>query len=504
MFNARSCGILLHPTSLPGPGGIGSFGSDARRFVDLLAQGGITLWQMLPLTPPACGDSPYSSLSVFAGNPLLIDLDRLAEEGDLAPEPYGYSAGTVSGDPVDYATVARHKLDVLGRAAKRFMSSGRNVRMESFWHFCDTSPWLHDYALFMSLKNKFQGVSWHKWPASAARLDHAAYERFSVELGEEIGVQKYIQWQFYVQWQELRGYANSRGVRIIGDIPIFVAYDSVDVWRNRHLFLLDAKGKPTVVAGVPPDYFSSNGQLWGNPLYNWKRLEQEGYSWWVDRIRHSLSLFDGIRIDHFRGFESAWHVPASHKTARNGMWFKGPGRQLFDVLRHHLGALPIIAEDLGVITPEVIELKQQCGFPGMKILQFAFDSGVDNPYLPHNYDRNCVVYTGTHDNDTTCGWFESLTTDQRRQVCEYLGCGEGAVVEGMFRQAMISVADTAIFPMQDVLGLGSCGRMNTPGVAFGNWSWRFDWQMINRQAWMQFTSMIKLYGRVGQLVPKSS
>lgn len=493
MFRQRSCGILLHPTSLPGAGGIGTFNSDARCFVDLLSGLGCSLWQVLPLTPPAYGNSPYSSLSAFAGNPLLIDLDQLVEEGDLDGK---LNLTVVDSGSVDFTRLHEDKIALLRLAARRFLEGEVSWRKEQFWHFCDTTPWLHDYALFMALKHHYKGSCWQRWPA-AAQLKSGSYERLSVEYGPEIGVQKYIQWQFYRQWDALRSYANQKGVRIIGDIPIFVAYDSADVWCNPSMFLLDGKGRPTEVAGVPPDYFSVNGQLWGNPLYNWDVVERDGYRWWVERIRHSLRLFDGIRIDHFRGFEAAWQVPATHRTARHGRWVKGPGSRLFDALKAELGELPIMAEDLGVITPEVGALRDHYSFPGMNILQFAFDSGPDNPYLPHNHSRHSVVYTGTHDNNTTQGWIEGLASTQKESVCSYAGCHEDELLEGVVRLAMMSVADTAILPFQDLLRLGTEARMNLPGIAAGNWRWRFQQDMLEGVDLKGFYQTVHRYGRVG-------
>ncbi len=492
MLNRRSCGVLLHPTSLPGAGGIGTLGDDARRFIDLLAGMGMSLWQVLPLAPPACGNSPYSAFSAFAGNPLLIDLEQLVREGDL---PEASCPGCFPEERVDFDAVTRFKLDALRRAAAAFFAAGRSSRMEEFWHFCDTTSWLHDYALFMALKQRYKGKSWHRWPTEVALMTPGMYETASQELGPEIGAQKYVQWQFRRQWQGLHDYAAGHGIAVIGDLPIFVAYDSADVWRNRGIFLLDPAGKPTAVAGVPPDYFSRTGQLWGNPLYDWDALEQQGFVWWIERFRQMFSLFDCVRIDHFRGFEAAWQVPAKERTAVRGTWVKGPASHFFDVVHAALGRLPIIAEDLGVITPEVEALRDQCGYPGMKILQFAFDSGPTNPYLPHNHVKNCVVYTGTHDNDTTLGWYDSLTPDRRRSVNDYLGAREGDIVTDMLRAAFMSVADTAIIPFQDLLGLAGEARMNVPGTAEGNWSWRFSWGMVGRHLGAPLAEMLHRYGR---------
>lgn len=492
MLNKRGCGVLLHPTSLPGPGGIGSLGADARRFVDLLAAMGMSYWQVLPLTPPACGNSPYSAFSAFAGNPLLIDLDQIACEGDLSA--IRHKDGS-NGAFVDFEAVSATKMRLLRAAGTKFVANDAAPCKQEFWDFCNTTPWLHNYALFMALKRRYKGRSWEKWPADLALLTPESYEKASVELGSEIGVQKYIQWRFFEQWRALRTYAAGKGIEIIGDIPIFVGYDSADVWSHRELFLLDSKGKPTVVAGVPPDYFSATGQLWGNPLYDWEMMERQGYAWWIERFQSLFGLFDIIRVDHFRGFEAAWHVPAKEKTAINGTWIKAPGSHLFDALSASLGSLPVIAEDLGVITPEVEELRDRYDFPGMKIVQFAFDSGPANPYLPHNHQKNSVVYTGTHDNDTTVGWYHSLSDTQRSRVSHYVGSKGNFTVERLLRTVFMSVADTAIIPLQDLMRLGSEARMNVPGTAFGNWGWRFTWDMVARDLAADVRDQIECYGR---------
>lgn len=492
MQRGRSCGVLLHPTSLPGAEGCGTLGESARHFIDLLAGMGMSWWQVLPLNPPSCGNSPYSAFSACAGNPLLIDLDTLMHEGDLPSHNIGKGSAS---DRIDFGSLIPAKQTLLHRAAEAFFAGGRSERMEDFWHFCDTTPWLHDYALFMSLKQRYKGKSWHQWPASVALPSTAVYEKASVELGPEIGVQKYLQWQFFRQWGRLRSYAAAQGVSVIGDIPIFVAFDSVDVWRNRELFLLDEHGRPTVVAGVPPDYFSATGQLWGNPLYDWNALERRGYDWWISRFRCMFSQFDSIRVDHFRGFEAAWHVPAGHKNAVKGAWVPGPGRRLFDAVFAALGHLPIIAEDLGVITPEVESLRDQYAFPGMRILQFAFGSGPGNAYLPHNHIRNCVVYTGTHDNDTTAGWYRGLDSRERRAVDDYLGREGKEPARDLVRAALMSVADTVILPFQDLLSLPSSARMNVPGRADGNWEWRFEWGMADRGLKEDTRCLLELYGR---------
>lgn len=497
MLNKRGSGVLLHPTSLPGAGGVGSLGADARRFIDLLSAMKMSYWQVLPLTPPACGNSPYSAFSAFAGNPLLIDLEQIAEEGDLSP---GFHAGAFPENRVDFDAVSKTKLQFLQQAGTAFLKQGATPRMLQFWHFCDTTPWLHNFALFMAIKQISKNTPWNKWGKGTALLTPEAYEKISVELGPEIGIQKYLQWQFFKQWRSLKEYSNSRGIAIIGDLPIFVAYDSADVWSRRELFLLDPKGKPTAVAGVPPDYFSKTGQLWGNPLYDWAEIGRQGYSWWIDRFRSMFELFDIVRIDHFRGFEAAWHVPVSHKTAQHGQWIKGPGADLFDAVLSSLGSLQIIAEDLGVITGEVEALRDRYNFPGMKILQFAFDSGPSNPYLPHNHVKNGVVYTGTHDNDTSPGWCNSLSSAQHRRVKDYLGGGDKSCAEELVRSALMSVADTAILPFQDLLGLGSEARMNIPGQAFGNWDWRFSWDMLPHDLEDRIGALVERYGRSNKAV----
>lgn len=491
MHSKRGCGILLHPTSLPGEEPIGTLGLEAFKFIDTLYDLGVSWWQMLPLNPPSCCNSPYAAFSAFAGNPLLVDLATLVAEGDLPHQSYTIT----SHGRVDFELCAAYKDEALHQAAARFFAAGHSERMESFWHFCDTTPWLHQYALFMALQKKYRGKPWWNWPKQVALITPKMSEKVSLECGTEIGAQKYIQWQFYRQWSNIKEYATARGIGLIGDIPIFVARNSADVWCNRSLFLLDEAGKPTVVAGVPPDYFSKTGQLWGNPLYDWGVLEQRGYDWWRERFRWMCSQFDTVRVDHFRGFEAAWHVPASHKTAAKGEWSAGPGARLFETLQSELGLLPLIAEDLGVITPEVEALRDNFNFPGMKILQFAFNSGPDNPYLPHNHCRRSVVYIGTHDNDTAAGWYAGLTEQEQQGVNGYLGDISGDPVLGLLRATCMSVADLAVVSLQDVLELGAEGRMNIPGEAFGNWEWRFTREMLSADKLTRFRELLMLYGR---------
>ena len=493
MVDKRVCGVLVHPTSLPGKEGIGTFGKDAIRFLELLSSLGVSAWQVLPFTPPACGNSPYSAFSAFAGNPLLVDLEQLIEEGDL---PHDMDFPQFTGDYCDFEAVTIFKTEALDTAANNFFNGSAGQRLNEFWNFCNTSAWLHNYALFMSLKKKYHGKAWSHWPADVAKYTTEAYEKYSIQLGPEIGRQKYIQWQFNRQWQRIKSIATGLNIKIIGDIPLFVAYDSADVWCNRDYFLLDLNGKPTSVAGVPPDYFSKTGQLWGNPLYNWNKLKENGYDWWLQRLSHSYTLFDIVRIDHFRGMEAAWHVPSHHKTAQKGTWVKGPGRDFFDVIRSCLGKLPIIAEDLGVVTDEVESLLEYCGFPGMKILQFAFDSGPDNKYLPHNHIKNCVVYTGTHDNNTTRGWVDGLTASETVEVMAYLGCQQDQLVRELVHTALKSVADTVVIPLQDILELPEAARMNGPGAAYGNWMWRFSWDQISAEFCHDFNKALYRFGRL--------
>lgn len=493
MLNKRGCGILLHPTSLPGPGGIGTLGVDARRFIDLLAAMGMSYWQVLPLSPPACGNSPYSGLTAFGGNPLLIDLAELVREGDLPPVRGG---GHDHKGRVDFAAVAITKMALLDQAGVAFSAQQESSRTLEFQHFCVTNPWLHDFALFMALKRNYNGTSWNQWPGEASHPTPELRRRLSEELAAEIAVQKYLQWQFARQWQALRRYANARGIAIIGDIPIFVAYDSAEVWSHRELFLLDGRGRPTVVAGVPPDYFSATGQLWGNPHYDWEVMEQSGFFWWIERFRSMFELFDIVRIDHFRGFEAAWRVAVKEKTAEKGHWIPGPGEKLFDVIEATLGHLPIIAEDLGVITPAVLALRDRYNFPGMKILQFAFDSEPIN--LPHYHVKNGVVYTGTHDNDTSQGWYDSLPEGKRQAMHEYLGCAKDDGAGNLTRTALMSVADTAILPFQDLLKLGSEARMNIPGTPFNNWEWRFTWEMLPPDLAITVHRQVQRYDRLNK------
>jgi len=488
----RKSGILLHPTSLPGSGGIGSFGAEARSFIDFLVAAGQSLWQVLPLGPTGHGNSPYSCYSAFAGNPLLINCELLAEEGDLSVEECADQEGNRM---VDYPRVERRKSRLLRKAADTFLARGDARLKDEFLQFRQATPWLQDFALFMALKEHFGGQCWNDWPADIRdRSSHALID-YAVRLAHEIDIHCYFQWQFFRQWRRIKGYANERGVAIIGDIPIFVAFDSAEVWANPTLFKLNKEGRPTVVAGVPPDYFSPTGQLWGNPHYDWEALARTGYAWKIERMRSSLELYDIIRIDHFRGFAASWEVPAGDATAVKGRWVEGPRAALFEALHTALGKVPIIAEDLGIITPDVEELRDMFGFPGMKILHFAFDSGPSNPYLPHNHVPKSVVYTGTHDNDTTAGWFSKLPEPEQKQVRHYLHYHGSDMVWELIRTALASVAEMAIIPLQDVLSLGSDCRMNMPGTVGRNWSWRFAEGDLTGSHAARLFELTELYGR---------
>ncbi len=496
MIFPRSSGILLHPTSLPGRYGIGDLGEMAFRVVDFLAATGQTLWQVLPLGPTSYGDSPYQALSAFAGNPLLISFDKLMSAGWLTPEDLA-NVPQFSPYLVEYGPVINYHNHLLNLAYQRFEANGSPEQKGQFsdWQSRNVG-WLDDFVTFMALKDANGGKPWVEWPEGEALREPDAMAAARQTHVRRIAEHTFRQWLFGMQWQELKAYAGSKGVRLVGDIPIFVAHDSSDVWANRDLFSLDEKGYPTFIAGVPPDYFSATGQRWGNPLYRWDVMASNGYQWWSRRFQAALALVDIIRIDHFRGFEAYWEVPASEETAINGRWVEGPGAHFFDTVRQALGELPIIAEDLGVITPGVEALRDSYGLPGMKVLQFAFtETCEDTPYLPHNYVINCVVYTGTHDNNTTLGWWQEASPELRHCVKRYIGHISGKPHWDLIRLAMMSVAHTAIFPLQDIFGFGSDTRMNMPGIGSGNWAWRFTPEWLESQGRDRLASLTKLYGR---------
>lgn len=481
----RGAGVLLHPTSLPGPYGVGDLGQEARNFVDMLVEAGQSVWQILPLGPVGAGNSPYAARSVFAGNPTLIALDPLVEEGLLDRRELD-GCPAFSPDRIHFAAVTEWREPLLRKACQRFLSSGRAGELDDF---AARTPWLADYALYTAMRRGYE-TSWDNWPQPFAQMRHAAIAEARRDYAAEVRYQEFLQWCFDRQWYDLRGYANSRGVGIFGDVPIFPDHDSADVWSNRHLFKLDASGRPERVAGVPPDAFSAAGQHWGNPLYRWDVLAAQNYSWWVERLRADFSRLDLLRIDHFRGFYAAWEIPAGDQTAERGEWVSGPGDDFFAAIRASLGDPPIVVEDLGVITRAVRALRDSLGYPGMAVLQFAFADDARNPYLPHNHRQNLVVYTGTHDNDTTLGWFCSLGDWERDAVLRYLARDGSDIVSDLIRLAYSSVAKLAIVPMQDILNLGSEARLNVPGTATDNWNWRFRWDQVNdgRLRWLRETA----------------
>lgn len=498
MAFSRSSGILLHPTSHPGRYGIGELGREAYQFIDFLAQSGQKLWQILPLGPTGYGNSPYMSFSAIAGNHLLISLDILREknllsDADLEDIP------DFPLDQVDFDKLIAWKIPLLRKAASNFVKGSDTILYKQFAGFCaGNADWLEDYALFMALSHAYPGKVWMEWPTEIRERHWGALETPKQELQEEIFLHKFLQFEFFEQWLALKRYANSLGIEIIGDIPIYVSHNSADVWANPQVFRLDPQtGNPLEVAGVPPDYFSETGQLWGNPLYNWDYLKNTGFDWWVRRLKAVLSLVDIIRIDHFRGLEAYWAVAFGQENAINGRWLKAPGYDLFNTIGARLGKLPIIAEDLGDIDQAVLDFRDHFAFPGMKILHFAFGGDAGNPYLPFNVERNCVIYTGTHDNNTTVGWFQDNANDyEKARLYQYLGAPSGqGVAWDLIRLAYSSVANQAIVPLQDVLGLGSDARMNTPSVAEGNWSWRYRQEALTGEYSERLRDLVNLFGR---------
>lgn len=493
-LNQRSSGVLLHITSLPGPHGVGDLGPEAFHFVDWLVTAGQTLWQILPTTPIGPGDSPYQSVSAFAGSPLMVALEPLVAKGWLAPPEL--PEGGFGTERVDFASVAPWRILQLRAASENFFGRAASADSVAFSSWCSTqSHWLDDYVMFMALENSHAGAAWWHWPQPHRDREPAALAQARRELAVEIRFWQFVQWCFDTQWAALKAYANERGVNIMGDLPIFIAHHSADCWARPDLYELDDNFQPSVVAGVPPDAFSVDGQRWGNPLYRWDRMAAEDYAWWIARIRRALAQADAFRIDHFRGFAAYWEVPATSPTAVDGRWMPGPGKLFFDAVARALGALPIVAEDLGVITPDVVALRDGCGFPGMKILQFAFGDDATNPYLPHLHSPASVVYSGTHDNDTARGWWELATPVEREFAATYLAADGANVHWAMIRAASNSVANTAIAPMQDVLGLDGSHRMNLPGTPTGNWSWRFDWSMVGPEPARRLGQLTAASGR---------
>lgn len=491
----RSSGILLHPTSLPGRYGIGDLGPEAYHFVDFLQESAQSIWQVLPLGPTGYGDSPYQCFSAFAGQPLLISPELLVQQGHLTSTDVE-NVPNWPAAKVDYGAVIAFKTQLLHQAFHTFQQRTDSQEKGEFGAFCLAQrAWLDDYALFMALKDQHQGAVWSTWERELITRQPVALTHWNEALSDAVTYVKYVQWQFFRQWFALKHYAGERRIRIVGDIPIFVAHDSADVWANPQLFYLDESGNPLVVAGVPPDYFSRTGQLWGNPLYRWDRMAEAGFAWWIERFRATLKLVDIVRLDHFRGFEAYWEVPGQAKTAEHGQWVKGPGAALFEAVEQALGQLPIIAEDLGLITPPVRELRDRFGFPGMRIFQFGFASDADDPFLPHNYIPNCVVYTGSHDNDTVLGWFRTCPSQEREAALAYLGTDGHDISWDFARWLLASVADTAVAPMQELLSLGSEARMNYPSRLGENWSWRMLPGALAPELRQHLRALTVAYGR---------
>jgi 4-alpha-glucanotransferase len=493
ILNRRSSGIVLHPTSLPGPHGSGDFGPSAYHFVEWLKAAGQSLWQTLPLGPIGPGNSPYMGSSAFAGNPLLVAFEPMVEKGWLQ----GSSLSNESDrHRIDFSHLVPWRMNKLREAFRGMNALAQSSDSEALKAWAKReADWVEDYALFMALDKAYSPKLWPEWPASIARRDKAALADARKTHAEEIRFWLFVQWQFDEQWASLKAYAHERGVAFVGDLPIFVAHHSADCWSRPDLYDLDAKGEPRVIAGVPPDFFSETGQRWGNPLYNWAAMKKDKYAWWTARIRRQLALADIIRIDHFRGFSAYWEIPASEPNAIKGSWKPGPGADLFDTISEALGSLPVIAEDLGVITEDVVALRLHAGLPGMRILQFAFDGDAGHPFLPHNFERETVVYSGTHDNDTVKGWWNSTTERERSFAAEYLGISHAdAAPWAMISACAHSVANIALYPLQDVLGLDDHHRMNIPGTT-GCWTWRFDWSWFPSEMTARLARLVAATGR---------
>ena len=496
----RRSGVLLHPTSLPGRFGLGDLGDAAYAFVDFLAEARQSYWQVLPMSPTGYADSPYQGLSVFAGNPMLISPDHLLTEGHLTGADLA-QAPPFPNDHIDFGWVIPYKMALLDRAYERFSHNASDDQRAAFAHFCAAqSSWLDDVALFMALKEHYALRPWHEWDSAIARRQPEALEHWRSHLAARIGSQKYRQWQFYRQWLALKAYANEKGIRIIGDIPLYVSQDSADVWVNLRHFHFDQNLTPTVVSGVPPDYFSANGQLWGHPIYRWHAMADEGYAWWIARFRMAFTQADVVRIDHFRGFYNYWEVPAGEQTAINGRWRFGPGAHIFRAVTEALGSLSIIAEDLGDFDTKsragLDALQAEFGYPGMKVLQFAFGGKPTDLFLPHNFKHDCVVYTGTHDNDTTVGWYSQASEIERHYVRRYLGRDGSDIALNLIRLAWSSVADTALTTVQDLLSLGTTSRLNLPGTTGApNWCWRLPEGMLDARVAGRLAELTYVFGR---------
>lgn len=488
--------MLLHIASLPSCYGIGDMGSEAYAFADFLASAGQKLWQVLPLSPVGYGNSPYSAYSAFACNPLFISIEELVRQGLLTNED-ATDIPVFSSDSIEYDRVQQWKSERYYRAFRTWITAG-GTELQTYRRFCSEQHyWLGDYALFMALKGHFGGKPWHEWETDIALRNSDAVIRYTHSLAEQVEYHRFLQFQCNTQWQHLKNYANAQGISIIGDIPIFLAYDSADVWANRPLFRLQDDGSPTVVTGVPPDYFSKTGQRWGNPHYNWQAMQSNNFAWWKGRFARVFALYDIVRIDHFRGFAASYEIKATAPDATQGRWRKVPGKQLFSALQKHFGLLPVLAEDLGLITDDVHALRRACGFPGMRVLQFGYGSGeVENSFLPHNFDHDSVVYTGTHDNDTTVGWYRTLPNHAAKFLHSYIDkTDEKKMCLALVREALASVAVFAIIPVQDILGLDSKARMNTPGKPDGNWQFRLGSTALTPQVAEQLRTWVHLYNR---------
>ncbi len=489
-LDRRRAGVLLHITSLPGQGDYGELGEEAYRFVNFLRDANITVWQTLPIGMPHGDGSPYQCLSANAGNPQLINLDRLIQKGWLNPDEYRCSDSLCA----DLGS----KRCALDKVFRNFLHSADKADRHAFAVFCEEQHhWLEDFALFLAFKKEFNQTSWSDWPEPIRQRDAQTIRNGRRRHVHLIDFFKFEQFVFFQQWHDLKNYAHQQGVLLFGDIPIFVAFDSADVWALRKNFKLNEQGEMTVVAGVPPDYFSSTGQRWGNPHYDWDYLRSTGFKWWIERMRMQQQLFDFVRIDHFRALEAAWEIPAEEDTAVNGSWVEAPGKELLDAIYNQLGDINLIAEDLGIITQNVEKLRDHFNLPGMKILQFAFDGSSNNPYLPYNYVKNCVAYTGTHDNNTTLGWYYELNDGERHRINEFLGFSDLPMPAALVCEALASIANLAIIPMQDILELGGEHRMNRPGTTEGNWHWRFDWSQLTSDKVGRFAHWVRLYGRAG-------
>jgi 4-alpha-glucanotransferase len=504
MILERASGVLLHPTSLPSRHGIGDLGKGAYDFVDFLQASGQKYWQILPLGPTGYEHSPYiMNYSTFAGNPLLISLEKLVDQGLLQGDELTVLPHLPHSrrDWLEFDRVIPHKIAFLRQAYDRFRQNLQHDRHYAFEDFCNSQPWLEDYVLFMALAEQYPEQAWNQWPSGLARRDPQALAEQRQALSDQLQFHRFLQFTFFDQWRQIRHYANERGIRIIGDISIYVCYHSADVWASPELFQLKPDSlEPAFIAGVPPDYFSETGQLWGNPVYNWEKMQETGFRWWIDRFRATLNYADLVRIDHFRGFEAYWRVPGGEKTAINGEWVPAPGHAFFQRLRDELGYLPVLAEDLGTITPEVEEMRDRYEFPGMKILQFAFGGDQTNPYLPYNYPHNAVVYPGTHDNDTALGWWQTLNAAEKQKVTHFLGYDRPEEVKEihweLIRTALRSPANLAILPLQDLLGLDGQSRMNDPAVNEGNWRWRYPFShQLSPELSQRLLKLTQIYRR---------